>query len=566
MGGAQRRKADSAGAEAYDYVIVGAGSAGCVLANRLSADGLNRVCLIEAGPADTHPFIAIPAGVAGLVNNPEVGWGYRTTPQANAANRSIPLPRGRVLGGCSSINGMVYFRGHPRDYDAWAADGNAGWSHADVLPYFRLSEANDTFRDPDHHGVDGPMAVSSYADCNPLIARFLAAAESLRFARCEDFNGQEPEGFGVRQATIKNGRRVSGVTAFLGPARARGNLDILTDTLVTRILFDGAKACGVEVERAGRREPILARSEVVVSAGAYGSPALLQRSGVGDGDKLARLGIPVIRNLPGVGANLQEHAAVPVQVTTRNTDSYGVSPRVLPRLAWNLLEYLLFRRGLLASNLFEATGFVRSTAGLDRPDLQLICIPANRNTSKLPIPIGHGYGFLSVLLRPKSRGAVDLASSDPHAPPLIDLNLFGEEEDLLPLVEGVRLSRRLFGSAAFDELDGTEVLPGRDVQSEADLIAFIRQTCVTVPHPVGTCRMGTSGTSVVGPDLRVHGLSRLRVVDASIMPTLIGGNTAAPVVMIAERAADLILHRPPLAAAADGFTSSHSCKMDAENV
>ncbi len=532
--------------EAYDYIIVGAGTAGCVLANRLSADRDNRVCLIEAGPPDNSYKIRIPAAVAAAIGDKRFGWGFFTTPQAGAGGRAVFLPRGRVIGGSSSINGMVYFRGHPRDFDDWAKDhGAEGWSYGEVLPYFKRSENNETWRESPYHGVGGEMNVIDIPRNNPLIDVFLAAADQLQHRRNRDFNGPDPEGFGPRQATIKQGRRVSMASAFLDPIRSRPNLTVLSDTVVARVLIEDRRAVGVEVDTDGRRRRIPARKEVVLSGGSYGSPHVLLLSGVGDAAELRAAGIEPIHHLPAVGRNLGDHPAAAIAMRTQSPESYGLSWRALPRDVWNLAEYALFRGGPMASNLLEGHGFVKSRPDLERPDLQLVFIPAHRNASGFPIPFGHGFGIISINVRPRSRGALKLASPDPRVSPAIDPNLFGEPEDLEVVRRGLQLGRRILAAEPFRRLKADEIIPGPQAQSDADLAEHIRRTCVTVHHPSGTCAMGSGPDAVTDPQLRVRGIAGLRVADASVFPDLIAGNTNAAVVMVAEKAADLILGRAP---------------------
>jgi choline dehydrogenase-like flavoprotein len=533
----------SAPEEVFDYVVVGAGTAGCVLACRLSADPAVRVALIEAGPADRSTKIHIPAAVAAAIADPSLGWGYRSVPQRQLRGREIVLPRGRVLGGCSSINGMAYFRGHPQDFDDWAAAGATGWSYEEVLPYFRKSEHNLTWPASRYHGHGGPMVISDIPHPNPLVRRFLDATAGLGYPLCADFNGADPEGFGTRQATIRAGRRESMVTAFLDPVRGREQLQVLTDAVVTRIVIEGRRALGVVIEREGVTQRLLARREVIVAAGSYASPQLLMLSGVGDGAHLQEQGIEVRHHLPGVGTGLRDHPATLVQMKTADSTSYGVSLKALPRGAWNLLEYALLRRGPLASNVLEATGFVRSTPDALRPDVQFAFMPMLRNPSGSPIPVGHGFGLIPIAIRPRSRGAVRLASSDPRRPPLVDPNYLDDPEDLRTLLRGFGIARQILRAPAFASLRGVEVVPGDGVAETEALTDYIRGSVVSVHHPSSSCRMGIDPLAVVDPQLRVHGIEGLRVADASVFPTLVAGNTNAAVVMVAEKAADLILGR-----------------------
>jgi choline dehydrogenase-like flavoprotein len=529
----------------FDFIIVGAGTAGCVLANRLSENRDHRVCLIEAGPPDKSLLIHVPALVAFLINHKELGWGFSTVPQAHLNGRRIPQPRGRVLGGCSSTNGMVYYRGHPKDFDDWAAAGNPGWSFREVLPYFIRSENNLAFTDPRWHGVGGPMTVTSIEDPNPMNAVFLEATAQLGYPRCEDFNGLiDPVGFNTRQGNIRNGRRESGVTAFLKPIRKRGNLEIITNALVTRVLVQDRRATGVEMNQDGELMQVKARREVILAGGTFGSPQILMLSGIGDGRDLQNLGISVQHDLLGVGRNLHDHLAIGILYKTDVPESYGLSWRATPRNIASIFRYLFLRRGQLASNLFESTGFLRSTEGLDRPDVQLVFQPARRNVKPFPLPLQHGYAMNPLVLYPKSRGRVSLAGPDPHAKPVIDPNLLGVQSDIEPLVRAIRISRKIFAAPAFARYAGVEFAPGPAVQSDDDLQAYIRSNAVTVHHPVSTCRMGKGADAVVDAELRVHGMSGLRVADASVFPSIVGGNTNAAVVMVAEKASDLILGRP----------------------
>jgi choline dehydrogenase len=519
-------------AERYDYVIVGGGTAGCVLAARLSEDAAVTVALVEAGAADSDPAIKVPAMVGKAIGNPRNGWGYTSAPQKHADGRILPVPRGRVLGGCSSINGMVYYRGHPREYDEWNIPG---WRWADIEPYFHKLENYDAATTAARRR-GGPVNVIDIPRPNPLVRRFLAAADALGFPRCADFNAGDPEGFGTRQGAIRNGRRESGVTAYLNPARHRPNFTILTNATATRVVVSNLRATGVEIEQHGVRRVLEAAREVILSGGAYGSPQLLMLSGIGDAKQLAKLGITPVLDLPAVGQHLHDHPAASISVRTTNTESYGFSLRTLPRSAWIAAQYLFARCGPLASNVFEAHGFMRSRPDVDRPDLQIIFMPAHRNANGHWLPRGHGYGIIFVNLRPQSRGSVQLASSNPFDKPVIDFNFLASSADMDVLVKGFTTARQILAAPSFAALDSSEVSPGPAVRAPADIEAHIRKVLVTVHHPSGTCRMG----DVVDAQLRVKGIEGLRVVDASVIPTVISGNSNIPVNAIAERAADLI--------------------------
>ena len=529
-------------ADKFDFVIVGAGSAGCVLANRLSADPANRVCLIEAGSRDRNPLIHIPLGVLGLIAHPRLNWRFATTPQSHLANRTVAVPRGRVLGGSSSINGMVYHRGHPRDYNAWAEMGNTGWSWHEVLPYFRRSENNERWGDTEHHGRGGPLNVADLDTTNPLVDVFLEAASSLQFSRTDDLCGPQPEGFGTRQVTMRGGRRESTARAFLDPARKRANLTIVTRAIVSRVVFEGKRACGVELIGPAGARRISARREVLLSAGTIASPLILMRSGIGEPDQLARFDIPVVHHAPEVGQNYNDHVGTAVQFASSSLLTYGLSARTVPRLALSVLEYALFRRGLLASNILHASGFIRSEAGLDRPDIQLVFIPARRDPDGR-MGRGHGFAVLAILLHPRSMGHVGLSGPGADAPPLIDPRFFSDPDDPERLLRGVKVARRVLDTPAFAPYRGEEQAPGAAVQTDEALRDYIRTTTATTFHPVGTCRMGPDEKAVVDPRLHVRGIGGLRVVDASVFPTQVGGNTNAPVIMVAEKAADMVLGR-----------------------
>jgi choline dehydrogenase-like flavoprotein len=531
----------------FDYIVVGAGTAGCVMAARLSENGQNRVALVEAGGPDSHPFIHVPALVGAAIAQKHLNWRFMTVPQPRLLGRSIPVPRGRVVGGSGSINGMVYFRGQPQDFEDWAAAGNPGWSYREVLPYFLRSENNDRYPGSPFHAQGGPMNVMFVKRPNPMTAAFLAAMGSLGYKRNDDFNSPDTDGYGPRQGTLLNGRRVSTATAYLRPALQRSNLRLITDRRVARVVIENRRATGVELLVPGGGTQLLtARHEVVVSGGTIMSPQVLMLSGVGDGEHLRSHGIEVKHHLPGVGRNLHDHLAVGLLMEMSNTESYGISWRTLPRGAVNLLEYALFRSGPLSSNVFETNAFVRTTDGLTQPDLQLVFQTARRNTNTFPLPLGHGFALSSVALYPKSRGRITLASADPHALPLIDPNLLGEPSDIGPLLRGLQLSRRLVATPPFARYQAKEVQPGPSVQTDDGLMDYIRRAAATVHHPVSSCRMGPDENAVVDAQLRVHGIEALRVVDASVFPKIIGGNTNAAVVMVAEKAADLMLGIPAL--------------------
>jgi choline dehydrogenase-like flavoprotein len=524
----------------FDYIVVGGGSAGCVLAARLSEDPDVTVALLEAGPPDRSVLIHCPAGLAVLARNGQANWGFETVPQAGLNGRCGYQPRGKVLGGSSSVNAMVYMRGHRSDYDAWAAAGNPGWSYDEVLPWFRRAEHNERGAD-EFHGTGGPLNVMDLRSPNPLVKAFVEAGRQAGYPINADFNGAMQDGIGPYQVTHRNGERCSAATAYLAPIRSRVNLRVFTDTLVTRLLFVGQRAVGVEIVRDGHTMQLLAECEVLLAAGALQSPQLLMLSGVGPAGELLKHGIGVVQDLPGVGRHLQDHVDV-VQVVDapRLVDTFGLSWRGAGRMIAGVREWRRSRSGLLTTNFAEAGGFLRSHASEPIPDLQLHFVVGKLIDHGRKTAFGHGYSCHVCLLRPKSRGSITLRDRDPRAAPLIDPNFLAERDDMDRLVRGFKLMRRLLGQPALAGLGGRELSSSARAQSDYDIETFIRDHADTIYHPVGTCRMGRGVLDVVDSQLRVHGVDGLRVVDASIMPSIVGGNTNAPTIMVAEKAAAMI--------------------------
>ena len=524
----------------FDYVIVGGGSAGCVLASRLSEDPEVTVCLLEAGPADKSVLIHCPAGLAVLAKNGAANWAFQTVPQPGLNGRRGYQPRGKVLGGSSSVNAMIYLRGQPRDYDDWAAQGNAGWSWAEVLPYFKRAEHNERGADA-WHGTGGPLNVKDLTTPNRFGGVFVEAGRQAGLAHNPDFNGASQEGVGVYQVTHKNGERHSVAKGYLTPNLGRPNLTVVTSAHTHRVVFDGRRASGVEVRVGNETKVFLARREVLLSAGALQSPQLLMLSGIGPAEHLRGLGIEVCHDLPGVGANLHDHVDV-VQVldAPHLKDLFGLSFAGMVSTIKGIFEWRRHRRGMLTTNFAEAGGFIRSRPEEERPDLQLHFVIGKLVDHGRKTVLGHGYSCHVCLLRPKSRGSVRLASADPRSAPLIDPNFLAERDDLERLVRGFKAMRRILEQPALATHGARELAASAGAKSDAEIEAFIRGHADTIYHPVGTCRMGNGPMDVVDAELRVRGVQGLRVVDASIMPAIISGNTNAPTVMIAERASDLI--------------------------
>ncbi len=528
--------------QTFDHVIVGAGSAGCVLAKRLSEDPKVQVCLLEAGPDDWHPTIHIPLGMLWLMRSHRLNWQFNTEAESELGGRRLFWPRGRMLGGSSGMNAMLYTRGHRSDYDHWAELGNRGWGHDDLLPWFRKSQKQSrgasTF-----HGAQGELHVMDPAKPHALTQVFVAAAQAAGHRLNDDFNGAEQEGVGFYQVTQIKGRRCSTAKAFLTPdVRQRPNLTILTGAHATRVLLNGLKAVGVAFVHRGQSHEVHVRGEVILAAGAIQSPQLLMLSGIGDGAELQRHGIACVQHLPGVGQNLQDHLDVTVTHRCLKPISGGLTLRTWLRGPLDALEYALKGTGTLASNGAEGAGFIKSSPEEPIPDLQLHFMPAAlRNHGRdLRYLSQEGYTLHVCQLRPKSRGRITLRNADPMSAPRIEANYLSHPDDIQTLVKGVRRVREIFAAAPWDGLRGEELTPGAHVQTDEQLAEHIRRHAETIYHPVGTCKMGHDAMAVVNDRLQVHGIEGLRVADASVMPTLIGGNTNAPSIVVGEKAAAFV--------------------------
>jgi len=526
----------------FDYIVVGAGSAGCAVANRLSENPKNKVLLIEAGRA-SHPVSRLPASFALLIDNPLANWRYRSEPEESTANREIPIPRGKLLGGSSSINGLVYVRGNKLDYDTWAQMGNTGWSYDDVLPFFKKME-NYQGEVTDIRGSDGPLKVSEVSDRNPIYDGLFKAAEENNIPLNKDYNGEEQEGIGYTQTTIFRGERMSAEVAYLRPIKSRKNLTIVTNSLVTRLLFEEKKCVGLEVKQKNKSIRYLTTKEIILCGGAINSPQILELSGIGNRDKLEEKGISVIHELKGVGENLRDHIAPRiVYKITKPGIAYNDKARGL-NLLKQIANYVFKRDGFLTLPSAPVVGFFKTRKELAAPDIQVHFIPYKVVLENGKRKLGVEPGITCTVNQnlPESRGSIHIKSKNPEEPPAIKFNFLSNSLDRETLVSGVKLIRKIMNSETMQEFCGEEVQPGKNLDTDEDILNFIKEKAETVYHPSGTCKMGFDQEAVVDKSLKVHGIKGLRIADASIMPTLVSGNTNAVCMMIGERCADFILN------------------------
>ncbi len=544
------------GTLSFDYVIVGAGSAGCVLADRLSADGRNTVCVLEYGGSDRSILIQMPAALSMPMQSARYNWGYHTEPEPGLGGRSLHCPRGKVIGGSSSINGLVYVRGNPRDFDRWEEEGAAGWGYRHVLPYFRRAESRRDGGDA-YRGDGGPLATRYGKLANPLYRAFIEAGKQAGYPVADDINGASQEGFGPIDMTVKDGRRWSTANAYLKPAMERSNLTVITGAMATRILFERRRAVGITYEKAGHTWTVRAHREVVLSGGPINNPQLLKLSGIGPANELRAHGIDVLQDLPGVGENLQDHLEFYFQVACREPITLYSWQGLLGRAVVGA-KWLAFRNGLGATNHFETGGFIRSRAGVEYPDIQYHFLPLAVSYDGKHLATEHGFQAHVGPMRSKSKGWVRLKSADPHEHPRIFFNYMSHPDDWTEMRACVHLTREIFAQPAFDPYRGREIQPGSDVTSDEDIDAFIRQKAESAYHPSCTCRMGAVGDplAVVDPETRVIGVSGLRIADSSIMPSITTGNLNAPTIMIGEKAADHILGREILPASNAAYANA----------
>jgi len=535
----------------YDYIIVGAGSAGWVVANRLRADASVSVCLIEAGGTGKSPLVSIPAGIFGLYGNKTYDYSFVSVPQKHLNNRRMNVNRGKALGGSSAINSMVYIRGNRKDYDGWAALGCAGWSYDEVLPIFKRMEANQVGQSAEYHGFDGELQVSKQQDTNPVAKLFVAAGTAAGLPENTDFNGPSQLGLGIYNVKQNRGERVSSYTAFVKPILTRKNLTIMTHTQVSSLHIDGERVTGLDIERQDSHQQLMCNKEVILCGGTILSPRILLASGIGDQDELETLGITCQQHVPGVGKNLQDHVDSMVTVRSAKPDTMGLSLKtLLPHVLPAPFKYFLAKKGWWTTNYVEAGGFAKTAMALSadqssldaEPDVQFHFTPLYRSHRGKKFEWGHGYSVFSCVLRPRSTGTVTLADDGSRCKVRIDFNFLADQQDQNVLVEAVKKAREILASPKFDHLRGEEMAPGNAVQTDTQILDYLRQTATTVYHPVGTCKMGIDDMAVVDPaTLKVKGMANLRVMDASVMPRITSGNTSAPTMMIAAKGADMML-------------------------